>query len=121
MPTGMTSYRSRSIAASTPAAVAQLIECSLDRPPNRRATTSLSVIRGPFTLGLVRIRGEMRGDVLRFERTGEYLADLPHDGHLDSARLRQRQDGRDRGETFSGLVHLLHHIRETVALAEPAS
>src|SRR6266545_2279494 len=41
MPTGTTSYLSRSIACSTLAAVTQEMACSLDRPPNTTATQGL--------------------------------------------------------------------------------
>ena len=42
IPTGITSYLSRSIALSTPAAVAAEIACSPERPPNSSATRTLS-------------------------------------------------------------------------------
>ena len=45
MPIGTTSYLVRSIAPSTPPAVAQLIECSLERPPKRSATRIMSIHR----------------------------------------------------------------------------
>ena len=41
IPTGITSYLSRSIAFSTPAAVAAEIACSPERPPNSSATRTL--------------------------------------------------------------------------------
>jgi hypothetical protein len=41
MPIGMTVYFERSIAESTPPAVAQLIVCSDERPPKSRATVSI--------------------------------------------------------------------------------
>ena len=43
MPTGTTSYRSRSIALSTLPAVTQEIACSLERPPKTTATRGLRV------------------------------------------------------------------------------
>ncbi len=45
MPIGTTSYRSRSMAASTLPAVTQEMPCSLDRPPKTTATRGL---RGSF-------------------------------------------------------------------------
>ena len=43
IPTGTTSYLFLSIAESTPPAVAQEIECSLDAPPKRTTTLCLVI------------------------------------------------------------------------------
>jgi hypothetical protein len=51
IPTGTTSYLSRSITLSTPAAVTHEIACSLDRPPNTTATLGFrSIPSTPATL-----------------------------------------------------------------------
>mgnify|MGYP006194540295 CR=1 FL=1 len=64
MPTGTTSYLSRSIASSTPAAVTQLTACSLERPPNSTRTRGLAggvtfslriSVRGPAVAGRGRV------------------------------------------------------------------
>ncbi len=47
MPTGITSNRSRSMAPSTPLAVAQLMECSLEVPPKRSTTRIRAVMVTP--------------------------------------------------------------------------
>ena len=80
---------SRSIAARTPPAVAQLIECSLERPPKSTTTWSGMGFSGIVGTGVLRdsvpdrslaLRlvglGEVRRDVARIQRTGEHLADL---------------------------------------------
>src|ERR1700712_4077525 len=108
MPIGTTSKRVASIAPSTPPAVAQLIECSLDRPPNRRATRIMTVLLRLTVsihrcaaldrrLALLALRyrcvgRQMGGDVSRLQRTGQHFGDLADDGHLDAHLGRQLED-----------------------------
>src|SRR6478735_8046430 len=119
IPTGLTRYRSRLIARRTPPAVAELIECSLERPPKSTATAGLSILR-PLALGLVVVGSQVRRDLARVHGSVEHALDLLDDRHLDAGFLRQLQHRGDRGQPLRRLVHLLHDILKAVALTEQA-
>ena len=75
MPEGVTR------AASTPPAVAELIECSLERPPKSTTTVCLSMF-GHLLLGSVVVGGEVRCDVARVHAPVEHHLHLLDDGHV---------------------------------------
>lgn len=60
----------------------------------------------------------MRGEVPRFQSTGQHLADLLDDGHVHPLGTGKVENGSDRGEAFGGLLHLLDDVRDAVTLAE---
>src|SRR6478735_10311929 len=119
IPTGITRYRSRLIARRTPPAVAELIECSLERPPKSTTTAGCSILR-PLALRLVVVCRQVGRDLARVHGAVEHALDLLDNGHLDARLLRQLQHGRDGREPLRRLVHLLHDVLEGVPLAEQA-
>src|SRR6478735_577820 len=117
IPTGITRYRSRLIARRTPPAVAELIECSLERPPKSTTTAGLSILR-PLALGLIVVGREVWCDLTRVHRSVQNHLHLLDDRHLEAGLAGELQTRRHRRQSLSSLVHLLHDIREAVSLAE---
>tara|TARA_B100000614_G_scaffold59111_1_gene52270 strand:+ start:1968 stop:2183 length:216 start_codon:yes stop_codon:yes gene_type:complete len=60
----------------------------------------------------------VRRDIAGIHRAVQNHLHLLNDRHVDAGLGGKRQDGGNRRKTFGGLLHLLHHILEAVALAE---
>src|SRR3546814_4320393 len=99
-------YRSRSIARRTPPAVAELIECSLERPPKSTTTAGLSILR-PLARGLVVVGGEVGCDVTRIHGAVQHHLHLLHDGHAHSHLAGQLQHRCHRSEEHQSELHSL--------------
>ncbi len=63
----------------------------------------------------------MRRNVSRVERTGQNLADLLHDRHVDATGARQRQHRFNGRKALGGLFHLLDDLGQGVALPQEAT
>src|SRR6218665_3700270 len=117
IPIGMTRNCSRSRALRIPPAVAQLIECSLDRPPKRSAT--VRIICCPFAPGHT-VGHKLGGEIPRCQGAREYLSHLVNNGHRPTVRPRKFQTRTHRCQSLRGLSHLVDNVAESVPLPQQA-
>src|SRR6218665_2725365 len=118
IPIGMTRNCSRSRALRIPPAVAQLIECSLDRPPKRSAT--VRIICCPFAPGHT-VGHKLGGEIPRCQGAREYLSHLFNNGHRHTLRPRKFQNRTHRCQSLRGLSHLVDNVAESVSLPQQAT